>query len=301
MRYSLFLILTVFLILSKTKIACAQVAKNKLSYTLSLIRMDLNDEENGKTIENYVAAFSPQTDSVIIYKWNKTDGENPSKYTFWAKKDRSGNAIRFLSSDGADILVSFLTGHRLGVNADIYFLNAAYYDYLKQKLLLQKSVLDLAFFLKDGYGDYAPYLEILTGKNWRNQKENPDHKILSVEVKNKNYQTEDQYHQWRAVYTYNRSGILKAISGQYYDKKLFLINNNELVYKIRQNLDRSSIETETYQNRKTLRDSAVVNWTQLSTAKDFHYSITQLTLRLLSVEQKPANFEKICKLLNVNK
>jgi len=157
----------------------------------------------------------------------------------------------------------------------------------------------LAFFLKDGYGDYDPYLEILTRKNWRNQKENPHHKIITVDVKNKNNQTDDQFHHWRAVYTYNTLGILKAVSGQYYDKKLSLNNSFELAYQTRKNLDRSSIEIQTYQNRKTLRDSAVFSWTQLSTAKDFHYSMKQTKLRLISVEQKPDNFKDIARLLGI--
>ena len=298
MRYRLLLILTIVLSFATSKIANAQVAKNK-RYMLSLIRIDRNDEEDGKAIENYVAVFSHQNDSVIVYKWNEAQGDKPSKSTFWAKKNPSGNSVRFLSSDGASILVSFLTGHRIGVDTDIYLLNTAYYNFMKQKLLLETSVLDLAFFLKDGYGDYDPYLEILTRKNWRNQKENPHHKIITVDVKNKNNQTDDQFHHWRAVYTYNTLGILKAVSGQYYDKKLSLNNSFELAYQTRKNLDRSSIEIQTYQNRKTLRDSAVFSWTQLSTAKDFHYSMKQTKLRLISVEQKPDNFKDIARLLGI--
>jgi len=302
MRYKFLLILIIVLSLATIHVASAQVSgRNRHPYTLSLIRMDVNDEENGTAIENYVAVYSQQTDSVIVYKWNKIDGEKPSKSTFWAKKDASVNSVRFLSSDGADIKVTFLPGNRIGIDHDVYFLNKPYYDFMKQKLLLEKSILDLSFFLKDGYGDYDSYLELLTRKNWRNQKENPDYKIITVDVKNKNNQTDDQFHHWRAVYTYNTAGILTAVSGQFYEKKLSLNNSFELVYQTRKNLDRSSVEITTYQNRKTLRDSAVVNWTQLSTAKDFHYSTKQSKLKILSIEQKPDNFEEITRLLDLKK
>jgi len=300
MHYRFLLILIISISFITVQVTYAQVPKNQ-RYTVSLIQMAVKDDEDASTIENYAAIFSQDTDTVIIYKWNKIDGEKPSRYTFWAEGNSIRNTIRFLSSDGADIKVTFLPASRIAIDHDVYFLNKPYYDFMKQKLLLEKSVLDLAFFLKDGYGDYDSNLEPLTRKNWRNQKENPAHKIISVDVKNKNHQTDDQFHRWTATYTYNAIGILKGITGQYYTKKLFLNTGSELIYHTDQNLDRTAIETRTYQNRKTLRDSVVVSWTQLSTAKDFHYSTKQSKLKILSVEQKPGNFLEITRLLDFKK
>ena len=63
--------------------------------------------------------------------------------------------------------MTFVENNTILVENDTYTLNNEYYKFLKQKIVVEKSILDLAFFLKDGYGDYYQALEPLN-KNWRN-------------------------------------------------------------------------------------------------------------------------------------
>ena len=155
-----------------------------------------------------------KNDSIIIYKINRDSNE---KFVFWFKKNKTQSISLF--SSGEEIQITFGNDNNIIVDNDIYNVNKKYYDYLKLKILSEGSALDLAFFLKDGYGDYAQLLEPLN-KNWRNQRENNDFKILKAVIKNRDNQTDEQFFNYTINYKYNKTGKLLAISGQNrYNKK----------------------------------------------------------------------------------
>ena len=298
MRHRYLLPLIVFMLLLGSKVN-AQSQKNAGRYTLSWIDQVLIDKENGNDTAHYIALFSTVEDTVTVYKWNIKDGEKPLKIDFWGQRDHTANAVTFLSSEGANVKVSFLKENQIRVETDLYRVNRLYYNFLKQKLLVERSALDLAFFLKEGYGDYAVSLEPLLQKNWRNQQENPQHRIINVQVKNKNEQAEGQFHQWNAVYSYTTSGMLQNIKGEYYNKTLVGNTGADVKYQIEKNLDRSAVRISATQNKKTLMAAVSVNWTQLSTSKEFHYSKYQSRLKQISIDHKPLNFNEIAKLFKI--
>lgn len=296
MRNRCVLAIILLVLFSISKVA-AQSRESGVHYTISYINQVIIDQQNGNDTENYAAVFSKGQDTVTVYKWSTRDSGKPMKINFWGDKSHSANTVSFLSSDGADIKVAFLKENKIRIDSDLYRVNKAYYDFLKQKLLIERSVLDLAFFIKEDYGDYAVSLEPLLHKNWRNQKENLKHRIIEVKVKNKNEQTDDQFHIWNAVYTYRSNGILQSIKGEYYHKKLISDTGGEIKYLVEKNLDRSYVKILARQNKKTLLDTFSVSWTQLSTAKEFHYARYQSKLKQIIADERPGNFSEIAKLL----
>lgn len=300
MRNRILLPLIIFFVFSIVKVS-AQSQKGGTKYTLSWIDRVVRDKANGNDTENYVGVFSYGQDTVTVYKWNNEGDGEPLKINFWGEKEHTADAVNFLSSEGAAIKVTFLKAQKILVDSDLYEVNKPYYNFLKQKLLVERSALDFAFFIKEGYGDYAVSLEPLLQKNWRNQRENPVHRIIGVKVKNKNEQTEDQFHLWNAVYTYTANGVLQSIKGEFYDKKLISNTAGEIKYLVEENLDRSYVKIKANQNKKTLFESFSVNWIQYSTAKEFQYSMYQSKLKQLSVDKKPENFDEAAKLLKIKK
>lgn len=289
-----FIIFAVFILPEVT----AQIKNSGKLYSVSWINQVIIDKENGNRLENYIAVFSKTEDSLTVYK---RTNEKPEKIVFWTERSGKPDAVHFLSTVGADVKVTFLKENKVLVDSDLYVLNATYYDFLRQKIMVEKSVLDLAFFVKDGYGDYAVDLEPLMQKNWRNQRENLKHRIIEVSVKNKNEQTDDQFHNWKALYKYNMNGELESIIGEYYRKKLVIGHGKRVRYLIEHNSDRSYIREYSFQNPETLLDSVSVNWTQFSTAKEFQYVKYQTKLRLISTPRKPENYDEAVKLFQIKK
>lgn len=279
----------------------AQIKNSSKLYSVSWINQVVIDKENGNRLENYIAVFSKTEDSLTVYKWITHSKEKPEKIVFWTERSGKPDGVRFLSTGGADVKVTFLKENKVLVDSDLYVVNASYYDFLRQKIMVEKSVLDLAFFVKDGYGDYAVDLEPLMQKNWRNQRENLKHRIIEVNVKNKNEQTDDQFHNWKAFYKYKMNGELESIIGEYYKKKLEIGHGKRVKYLTERNLDRSYIREYSFQNPKTLLDSVSVNWTQFSTAKEFHYTEYQTKLRLISTLRKPESYDEAVKLFQIKK
>lgn len=298
MRNRYLLAFSVFILVFVSKVN-AQNQKGAAHYTLSWIDQVVIDKQNGNDTENYVAIFSNVEDTVTIYKWSAKDSEKPLKVDFWGEREHAADVVTFLSSEGANIKVAFLKENQIRIDSDLYKVNKLYYDFLKRKLLIEKSAVDLAFFLKEGYGDYAVSLEPLLQKNWRNQRENSGYRIFGVQVKNKNEQTDDQYHRWNAVYTYTATGVLQSIKGEYYSKKLVSNTGTEVKYIIEKNLDRSSVKISATQNKKTLLDAISVDWTQFSTSKEFHYSKYQSKIKQITVDHKPGSFNEITKLFKI--
>ena len=298
MKQRVFLMLAMFIAGSITAIQ-AQIKKTSGAYTVSWISEVIRDKENGNDVENAIALSTKTGDSLTVYQWLASNREKPVRIVFWGEKKEKSNSIEFLSSAGGKLKVTFLPANKVSIDSDMYILNPGYYSFLRQKLLSEKSILDLAFFLKDGYGDYAVYLAPIVQKNWRNQKEKPRYKILEVQVKNKNEQTDDQFHRWKAIYKYKTNGELQSITGEFYKKKLISNTGKEVRYLVERILDRSDIKEMVVKNQHTLFDSVAVNWTQYSTSKEFYYTKFQNKLKVISVTKKPGSFEELAKLLKI--
>lgn len=203
---------------------------------------------------------------------------------------------------GDNIKVSFNNQNKIAVNNDTYQVNKEYYQFLKEKILIEKSVLDLAFFLKDGYGDYEESLEPLN-KNWRNQKEDNRFKIIKANIKNKNYQTDDQFFSYEFTYKYTKRGIVENILGQNsFTKRKIKENNKYLVYVTDRSVnERASVQEYLYKNKKTFFDSIVGSRIRYSDAVTYHYKKFQSILKTINIATKPSNIRDILKLLDLNK
>lgn len=289
--------------------------KNDSSYTLAFVKDVYVDEGNytyndeadsiynkgdGERTENFIGVFSKKNDTIIIYKLHKDLSEQPEKFSFWLKKINN-QSITFYCSMGDNIKITFRKKNNVLVNNDKYQVNNEYYNFLKQKILIEKSILDLAFFLKDGYGDYAHSLEPLN-KNWRNQKENNKHKIIYASIKNKNNQTDDKHFNYKIDYNYNKKGMLQSISGEESFKKEFVDENNKyFIYKIEKSInERATIFQDLYLNKKTLFDSIVGSYEQYSNSKTTYFTKYQSKLKTKNVYSKPKNIQEALQLLEIN-
>ncbi|MBS7253676.1 hypothetical protein [Flavobacterium branchiicola] len=276
------------------------------NYTLAFakeinIEKGLNGNEE-KDIRNFIGIFSKNNDTTTVYQLNSDLTEKPQLFSYWVKNKNIDSVVFTCSESDQNIKVIFDNNNNVKVENDIYNVNDEYYKFLKQKILIENSILDLAFFLKDGYGDYSQSLEPLN-KNWRNQKENNLFRIISAKVKNRNYQTDNQFFEYKMIYEYKKNGELQSISSNNrFNKVLVKENKTYTIYSIEdEKNERSSSSAELYKNKKTLFDSISGNYTQNSIVKTSHFVKYQSKLKILDISQKPNNLEEIIKLLKIER
>lgn len=248
--------------------------------------------ENGeKTIDNFYGVFPQKKDTITIYKTAADDGKHIEKqyqYTF-KKSANNPNSIDFFYKEDNQIPekihISF-ENNNVKINEDVYKVNASYFNYLKQKVATENSIMDIAILAKDGLGDYSQLLEPLT-KNWNNLKLDTNFQLLELNTKNKNYQTDSQFFEHKIKYTYDKKGNLISAKSENFNKKKESDNQKFLKYSITKNDERSSSDLELYQNKKTLFDSISVNWEQNSTQKEYAFIKYQTTLKTLKLNKLP--------------
>jgi hypothetical protein len=293
---------------------CVSKSKNDNQYLISFIKdvyIDKSSEgENGtdksdhfkgrgEKIDYLIGIFPRTNDTITIYKLNKNLTNESERISFWSNR-LNKNSIFFYCSSNDSLKVIFNKKNEIIIGNDRYFVNEEYYKFLIQKIYHEKSILDLAFFLKDGYGDYADFLEPLN-KNWRNQKENTFYRIISAKIKNRDFQSDDQFFDYSIYYKYNKKGKLLSIKGDNRFNKKFLYENSDyLNYSIENGYNERSNSLDTlFKNKKTLFDSIVGSYVQYSTSKTTYYAKYQSSLKTLSVKQKPNKLEEIFKLLEI--
>lgn len=302
MKKALILIILSCLILS---FCILKPENNRSDYSLAFVKeiyIDKSSNEDEKDIMNLVGIFPKNNDTITVYQLNTNLTEKAQKFSYWVK-NKNNNSIVFKCTESEEsIKVVFDKNNTVTVENDVYTLNNEYYKFLKQKILLENSVLDLAYFLKDGYGDYSQSLEPLN-KNWRNQKENNTHRIISAKIKNKNFQTDNQFFNYSIHYKYDNKGkLLSILGGNRYNKKYLLENNHFTKWAIENVVnERSNSESILFINKKTLFDSISGNWTQNSTNRTSYFLKYQSVLKYVNVTKRPNRLEEIIQLLNLKK
>jgi len=277
---------------------CISNPMNKENYTLAWVKENINDED-GIREENFIGLFPHNNDTITIYKITP-DIKIEKQYAFSSKMVKKDSTIIFYFFEDNllnDTLKVVFDKGNISVGNDVYTVNKQYYIFLKQKILIEKSILELTFLTKDGYGDYANLLEPLN-KNWKNEKENKTHKIIKAYIRNENFQSDNQYFTYNVSYTY-LNGNLKCINSLGNYKKKFIGENSKYMrYAINYDInERSSYNIDSYKNKKTLYDSIVVDWEQYTTEKKYHYTKYQSGLKLSNINEKPNNLTEIVELL----
>lgn len=274
--------------------------KTTANFIFAYILEEIHIEKEDTEMNNFIGVFPKTNDTVTIYKLNKGQKENPEKFSFWSKKVNN-HSIIFYCTEQEDIKVTFTNQNNVIVNNDIYTVNNEFYIFLKQKIFEEQSVLDLAFFLKDAYGDYAQTLEPLN-KNWRNQKENNNFRIISAKIKNRNFQTDDAFFNYNISYKYNKNGVLESVSGQNsFNKRLIKQNNKHIIYSINRSINERASDNEyLYKNKKTLFDSIIGVRENFSNATTYYYTKYQSKLKFVSVDEKPKDIDEILKILSIS-
>jgi hypothetical protein len=279
--------------------------KNTPSFTIAFVKETYiykkTNNRPEKDIRNLIGIFPKHNDTTNIYQLNSDLTEKPQIFSYWANNRNSNSVVFYCSESEIKIKVTFAENNTVLVENDTYTLNNEYYKFLKQKILVEYSVLDLAFFLKDGYGDYSQSLEPLN-KNWRNQEENNIFKIIKAKIKNRNFQTDDQFFTYRINYKYNKNGILLSASGENsFNKNFVKQNNKHIIYSINRSINERASDNEyLYKNKKTLFDSIVGTRENFSNATTHYYTKYQSKLKFSIVDEKPKNIDEIFKILILN-
>ncbi|MCV2485217.1 hypothetical protein OD917_09800 [Flavobacterium sp. SH_e] len=295
-------ILSCSLMLISTK----KIKSNEPSFRLAFLQevyidKSENEESNGeKEIRNFVGLFPKTNDTITIFELSNSK-EIPEKSLFWINADiKKERAILYFSASNENVTVSF-NNNKIQINNDTYTVNREYFIYLKRKILIEKSILDLVYLLKDGCGDYSQSLELLN-KNWNNYKENTKYRIISATIKNKNEQTNKKYFTYQINFFHNRNGKIKNINGgNSFSKKFISENKKNIHYSIDKLInERSQIKEDLYINKRSLFDSIIGNYEQYSTAKTFYYVKYQTNLKIVNTYTKPKNVQEILKILDIN-
>ncbi|WP_447635222.1 hypothetical protein [Flavobacterium microcysteis] len=260
------------------------------NYTIAWVQQ-ITVENGEKTTDNFYGIFPKNNDTIVIYKAAQDDAKSIEKqyqYTF-KKLSKNSNTIEFYYKEDTQpeetVKVRFEKNNII-VNEDTYKVNEAYYKFLMQKVLQENSILEIATLTKDGLGDYQPLFEPLN-KNWGQAKSDKGFKILEVAVRNRNYQTDSQSFHRKVTFSYDKQGNFLKAEGENYKKIKAKDNQKYFKYDISQTNERSSIESELYQNKKTLSDSLLVKWEQFSTAKEYSFVKYQSKLQKKKISQKP--------------
>lgn len=252
-----------------------------------------------KEVRNFIGIFPKNNDTITIYRVQDDVTDRPDRYIFWLEKNIKNNSVVFHSSEGNELNVFFKGKNHIVVGNDVFTVNDSYYKFLEKKVLNEGSVLDLYGLVKDGYGDYAPFFELLD-KNWLNLKADKSHKIIQVLVKTQNMQVpEDEFYTWEAHYEYNRNGELQRISGERFNKKRLGEDEKYIRYSTEENQDRYTSTGLQYKNKKTLFDSVAVTWEQFSTARTFRYISYQSKLKRKVTDKKPKDMTEAIELLEI--
>lgn len=285
-----------FTILSSLLLSFCMSKSDDRKFKISHLQ-EITLEKGAKTTENYYAVFYPNNDTVVIYQ-TAIDDENrlekKYQYTIGTNSKNSNSIALILKEDDQSpekLKVAFEKNAVL-INDDIYKVNEAYFKFLKQKVLVEKSILEIANLAKDGLGDYAELLKPIN-KNWSKSSRNKKFQLLSVTTKNKNYQTENQYFKQHVTYTYDKLGDLEKAESESFNKVKTDETPKFIKYKIQKSEDRAASEIELYQNKKTHLDSISVQWEQFSTAKEFSYIRYQSNLETKFSKTKPSENEII--------
>lgn len=268
--------------------------------TASYIQDIYIDKENdSKDISNYIGIFPINNDTITIYKLDENLLNEESKTLFWHSKSEKNKNTTFFNSENDSVNVRF-ENNTIFINQDSYELNSEYYQFLKQKVVEEKSILDLAFLVREGYGDYSVFFNLLN-KNWKNQTANKNHKIISAKIINRDFQTDDEVFSTNFTYEYTSKGLIKNISGiNKYSKKFVTENNKYIHYSIAitQN-ERASLEQDLYFNKKTHCDSVVGIYEQYSTATSTHYIMYQSKLKQVALKNNSKSLAEIIKIFDL--
>lgn len=256
--------------------------------------------QNGESLENrtvqMIALFSKQKDTLTIFS---LDSENyrevDQKNTYTSIKINEKSRVFLISKYKDSLKVEFNKNNQIKVENDIYTVNNSYYNYLKQKILQEGSIIDFIDLIDDGYGDYCYYLHPLIDYKWTNEKPSGDFKIINVLV-NTQSTSSDMIYSWNVSYNNGVNGF-----GDYFKKTLVDENKKFKVFDVYHTNQRISDSKIIYTNKETLLDSISGTWEAYSKsmAKYYiEYTQYQSKLEIVETEKPPKDIESMLKLFN---
>lgn len=262
------IVLIFFLSFTLIFIYCKPINKNK-NYGMIFIQ---EKEDVDHVTYSTIFLFNALKDTILIYDYqNDTLKHNNTKSPFIisSKKRKSNNEriISFFRNNGIkkdqekdSLLISFEKNNIVKINTDEYFLDKEYYDFLKNKVLSESAIIEVAYLLKDNLGDYPIAVDLLN-KNWEIKEPSFKGKILKAKIKTLRGQA-DMIDNWNVDYKYSSTNkmkfvIKKSTEGEIgFEKRLINESEKYDTYKRFRNIeDRLITEDTVFYNKKDNTDS----------------------------------------------
>lgn len=216
--------------------------------TYKVKQVRIADEITGEKYENkiyQVYSYSDLMDRVLVYSKTAQDEEINFEFTSYhlVKKEECKLFLDIKNnSENSSIEIDFSDKNQAVTIGDgIFFLNTAYYLYVKEKLLKEKKISALVDLLDDFLEEYIYDLEQLKYLSSREKYKNKDFKILKAEITTVNGQNESINTHWKVYYSY-KDGILVSVEQEVkdetrYKKRLLNHTGQAFTYTVFRQID----------------------------------------------------------------
>jgi hypothetical protein len=170
-----------------------------------------------KTVFNYTYSYNLKKDTVLYYDCSGKKSNNNNPILFILKPFGKLNKSKLLIIENKSLIDSLVLNFEDSSNAievngrDTYFLNAPYYQELKNQLSINGNIADLVDFLDDHLGDYPYQLQYINALNSYKKYHTANYKIMSASIVTLR-EANDYLDKWKVNYGYNKSNVLNSIS-----------------------------------------------------------------------------------------
>ncbi|RXM51173.1 MULTISPECIES: hypothetical protein [unclassified Chryseobacterium] len=194
----------------------------------------------------YIYTYVYTKEKVKVYTTSSSDQADSFAYTNY-KLSKIANDKLLLEIVGADnesrkLDISFIDNNQsINIDKSTFFLNQAYFSYLKKELLDNRNISELIDLIDDFLEEDIFKLENLKYLNSKSKYKYKKFRILNVKMTTINSQNENIKSDWIISYTY-KNGILFSVEQKSKDetrftKQLIKNRNNLVSYKVYREID----------------------------------------------------------------
>lgn len=273
----------IILLLAGFLISCYTVSKEYIVVRVESVHIENLEEEKQLNQENLIGFFTPEKDSVVVYKLNSENLEQIDyKKIFFSTLKKSNTRIFSCSDYSETITVVFKGNNLVKVNNVSFYLNQKYYKHLEKKLLKTGSIIELINLIKVDFMEDRYIYEPLIYYKWNKQTADNSLKIDKILISN----------------NHNENLEIKYLDGEastdFYSRSF---NLSDGVVKIEYLNSKIEIEKRIYTDKKTKLDSVVGHWALYSNNIEHNFIKYQSKLDIKTTSFIPKNSDQLKKLM----
>lgn len=272
----------------------------------------VNDQRINKKQEinttRLIYTYNFKKDSITYYDFYESDintQKTPSLCSLIKRKDTL--LLSFNKNSYENIIkLNFNTQAKtITVNAkDIFYLNEAYYKYLKESVNQNLNILDLIDFLEDFLQDYN--LEDLKSISSNEKYKHKNFRFIKAYMESYRSQASDYLDKWDIKFLYNNEGNLNYLlkksveDDQSLEKKLIFSKNNTFKYQVNRN-NESRLIVNSEESFNTIKNSynGKISAFQVGLGKETKYEIKRTVYKVLNSKQLFLDQKKIFEIVSL--